>query len=212
LSSRIIRREQLGAVRKVDLGNVAAGASAAGVGRDTGEAAARAEIERVREQAYRDGVAAGHKEARALVEQQRADLEALIAGVNELMQNFEQTLANDVLSIGLELTKLIVRQSLRINPEIVLPVVREAIANLPGIAEQTVIALHPADAELFRKLSEGEPALAALPWKVVEDAQIERGGCRLETPSTEIDATLETRWRRVIASLGRDDPWVEITV
>jgi flagellar assembly protein FliH len=47
---------------------------------------------------------------------------------------------------------------------------------------------------------------------VVEDPQIERGGCRLETPSTEIDATLETRWRRVIASLGRDDPWIEITV
>ena len=75
-----------------------------------------------------------------------------------------------------------------------------------------MIALHPADAELFRKLSDGEPALATLPWKVVEDPQIERGGCRLETPSTEIDATLETRWRRVIASLGRDDPWIEITV
>jgi flagellar assembly protein FliH len=215
LSSRIIRREQLGAVRKVDLGNVAAGAGAAGVSgsaADAGEAAARADRERMREQAYREGLAAGRKEANALIDQQRADLDALIAGVNELMQNFEQTLANDVLSISLELAKLILRQAVRVNPEVVLPVVREAIVNLPGIAEHTLIVLHPADAELFRRLSAGEPALAALPWKVVEDPQIERGGCRLETPSTEIDAALETRWRRVIAALGRDDPWIEITV
>jgi flagellar assembly protein FliH len=215
LSSRIFRKEQLGAaVRKVDLGKVVPGAGAAGVpgAVQDADSGVRAELERVREQAYREGLAAGRKETRVLVERQRADLDGLIAGVNELMQNFEQTLANDVLSISLELAKLIVRQSVRVNPEVVLPVVREAIANLPGIAEQTVIALHPADAELFRKLSDGEPALATLPWKVVEDPQIERGGCRLETPSTEIDATLETRWRRVIASLGRDDPWIEITV
>ena len=58
---------------------------------------------------------------------------------------------------------------------------------------------------------EDDPALATLPWKIVEDAQIERGGCRLETPTTEVDATLETRWRRVVASLGRDDSWIDIT-
>jgi flagellar assembly protein FliH len=198
-------------VRKVDLGKVGAAAQPAAAAA-AGEAGASADLERVREQAYHEGLAAGREQARAQIDQQRADLEALIAGVNELMQNFEHTLANDVVSISLELAKLIVRQSIRINPEIVLPVVRDAIANLPGMAEQTVIVLHPADAALFRRLSEGDPGLAALPWKLMEDAQVERGGCRLETPSTEVDATLETRWRRVIASLGREDPWIEITV
>jgi flagellar assembly protein FliH len=214
LSNRIIPRHHLGQVRKVDLGNVGAAlAGGAAVPPAASQAdAARAELDRVREQAYREGLEAGRKEARALAESQRAEVQALVSGVNELMQNFEQGLANDVLSLSVELAKLILRQAVRINPEVVMPVIREAIANLPGMSEQTVIVLNPADAAVFTRLAEGDATLVQLPWKVVEDPQVERGGCRLETPSTEIDATLETRWRRVIASLGREDPWIEITV
>jgi flagellar assembly protein FliH len=216
LSNRIIPKDRLGAVRKVDLSDVAGALRTPGspgaAARETVERAARAQLEQVREQAYLDGLQTGRQEARALAEQQRGEVQALIAGVNELMQDFEQTLAGDVLSISLELTKLILRQAVRVNPDVVLPVVREAIANLPGLTEPTVIVLNPADAAVLRKFADGEPALAALPWKIVEDVQVERGGCRLETPSTEIDATLETRWRRVIAALGRDDAWIEITV
>jgi flagellar assembly protein FliH len=45
----------------------------------------------------------------------------------------------------------------------------------------------------------------------VEDILVERGGCRLDTATTEVDATLETRWRRIIGALGSDDPWIDIT-
>jgi flagellar assembly protein FliH len=210
LSNRIIPRHHLSEVRKVDLGNVTQARS--GSGRDPDRASGQSELERVREEAYREGLDRGRNEARAMGEQQRAALHALIADIDAQMQSFEQTLANEVLSMSLELAKLIVRHSVRVHPEIVLDVVKEAVANLPGIAEQTLIVLNPADAELFKQLAQGDAAFAALPWKIVEDAQMERGGCRLETPSTEIDATLETRWRRVIAALGRDDAWMEITV
>jgi flagellar assembly protein FliH len=214
LSSRIISRHHLGNVRKVDLGSLAASdaRSPAAPPPELEQAQREAELERVREQAYRDGLEAGRREAHALAEAQRAEVQALVTGVNELMQNFEQTLANDVVSMALELAKLVLRQGVRVHPQAVLPVIREAIGNLPNMTEQTAIVLHPDDATLFRQFAATEPALAQLPWKVVEDPQLERGGCRLETPSTEIDATMETRWRRVIASLGRDDAWIEITV
>jgi flagellar assembly protein FliH len=127
------------------------------------------------------------------------------------MQDFEQTLAGDVLSVGLELAKQIVRSALRVKPDLVMAVVREAISSLPGLSEHTVLLLNPADAALVRKGLEDDPAVATLPWKIVEDPHIERGGCRLETPTTEVDAALETRWRRVVASLGRDDSWIDIT-
>jgi flagellar assembly protein FliH len=72
------------------------------------------------------------------------------------------------------------------------------------------VRLHPADAHLLRKLAESDQTVATLPWRIVEDAQLERGGCVLDTATTEVDATLETRWRRVIAALGRDDLWVDV--
>ena len=208
MSSKIIPREALTDVRKLDLTDLVTGAKASA----SGEVAANAaELARTRDQAYRDGLAAGRQEAQAALAAERAELKALIAGVNELMHDFEQTLAADVLSLGLELAKQIVRTALRVKPEMVQAVVREAISSLPGLSEQTVLLLNPGDAALVRKGLEDDTSLATLPWKIVEDAQIERGGCRLETPTTEVDAALETRWRRVVASLGRDESWIDIT-
>ena len=45
-------------------------------------------------------------------------------------------------------------------------------------------------------------------WRIVEDTQVTRGGCRVETASNQIDATAETRWQRIAAALGLDDTWL----
>jgi flagellar assembly protein FliH len=209
LSNKIIPKEALSEVRKLDLTDLVTGAKATASVEVTANAA---DLARTREQAYREGLEAGRREAQAALEAERADLKTLIGGVNELMHEFEQTLAGDVLSMALELAKQIVRTSLRVKPDLVSAVVREAISSLPGLSEQTVLLLNPADASMVRKALEDDPALATLPWKIVEDVHIERGGCRLETPTTEVDATLETRWRRVVASLGRDDSWIDTAI
>jgi flagellar assembly protein FliH len=215
LSSKIIPREQQSTVRKLDLDDLAKGAAVRRTPVQQPPAqpdakVAEGERKREREQAYQAGLEAGQQEAGALAAKERAELHALIGGINDLVRDFEQTLGNDVLSLSLELAKLIVRQSLKVKPELLVPVLREAIATLPGVSEDTALVLHPADADLVRKLSESDRNLA-LPWKIVEDPHLERGGCRLDAPTTEVDATLETRWRRIIAALGRDDPWIDIT-
>ncbi len=90
MSSKIIPKEALTEVRKLDLTDLVTGAKASA----SGEIAANAaELARAREQAYRDGLAAGRQEAQAALAAERAELKALIAGVNELMHDFEQTLA-----------------------------------------------------------------------------------------------------------------------
>jgi flagellar assembly protein FliH len=170
------------------------------------------EIARAREEAYAQGVAAGREEASTRMDAERDALHRVTEAFQEMMQEFEQGLANDVLSMSLELTKLIVRQAIRVHPEVVLTVVREAVSSLTGVDAETTVHLHPDDAALLKAISRDDTALASLPWKIVEDARIERGGCRLETASAELDATLETRWRRVIAELGREESWIDITL
>jgi flagellar assembly protein FliH len=49
--------------------------------------------------------------------------------------------------------------------------------------------------------------LQAAGWVVRTDPDIERGGCRAQAASGEIDATNVTRWERVAAALGRSQPW-----
>jgi flagellar assembly protein FliH len=38
---------------------------------------------------------------------------------------------------------------------------------------------------------------------------MERGGCRIETASNQIDATIGTRWDRITAALGKDTDWLK---
>jgi flagellar assembly protein FliH len=168
------------------------------------------ELARLREEAYRQGVAAGRQEAAVQAEAERAALKNVSDAFKEMLQEFEQGLANDVLSMSLELTKLIVRHAIRVKPDLVLSVVREAVSSLTGLDGTTTVHLNPADAALLREHAQEDSVLADLPWKIIDDTRIERGGCRLETAASEVDATLETRWRRVIAALGREDSWIDI--
>jgi hypothetical protein len=61
-------------------------------------------------------------------------------------------------------------------------------------------------------VADGRGRAAEAGGTVVEDGAIERGGCKFQTGASEIDATLETRWRRVVASLGRDDGWLDLNL
>jgi flagellar assembly protein FliH len=211
LSSKIIPKNALGSVQKLALNDLGQASGVAHVEAPRSDAGQR-DAEQVRAQAYKEGLEAGRSEARAAAAAEHRKLEAVIAGMNEMMQEFEQRLAVYVLALSLELAKLIVRHSLRVKPDLVMSVVREAIASLPGFPEQAVLVLHPDDVALVRAALADDPTVGKLPWKVVEDSHIERGGCRLEAAGTEVDATLETRWRHIVASLGRDDEWIDVTL
>jgi flagellar assembly protein FliH len=67
--------------------------------------------------------------------------------------------------------------------------------------------LNPSDVELVRTFLAEEP----LPqrFQLVADVGVAPGGCRIETEQCEVDATLPSRWRRLLANLGRSDDWIE---
>ena len=46
-------------------------------------------------------------------------------------------------------------------------------------------------------------------WRVADDAQLERGGCRIETASNQIDAATGSRWQRIAAALGKESEWLD---
>ena len=68
------------------------------------------------------------------------------------------------------------------------------------------LVLHPEDAALVR--THLGPQLEAANCALTEDAALARGGCRVETDGAEVDATMETRWSRVVAALGASDEWL----
>ena len=81
--------------------------------------------------------------------------------------------------------------------------IREAIKVLPLASQKITLALHPEDAELVRSALKLDDSLPA--WRLVENPLISRGGCKVETETSSIDATLENRIAAVVANVWGDE-------
>lgn len=167
------------------------------------------------EQGLEEGRAAGHAEGhadalRVGMEQtgiELAHLRAVAASFSQALAQADESVAQDLLELGLRLARGMVQTAFVTRPELILEVVREAIAQLPVMQQPAQLMLHPEDAQLVRNGMADE--LEDDGWRIIEDAALERGGCLIETGSNRIDAQASTRWQRLTQALGRDISWLE---
>ncbi|MBV6321269.1 flagellar assembly protein FliH [Duganella violaceipulchra] len=172
------------------------------------------ELEAIREEARRDGYdeghAAGHADAveagKLVTADELEHLRSLAASFSTSLQEADQLIASEVLELALQLAKGMLKNALQVKPELILPIVREAIEYLPVLQQPALLVLHPDDAAVVRggigeELDKGG-------WRVVEDPQVGRGGCKVDTASNQIDATAAARWQRLSHALGKEVDWL----
>jgi flagellar assembly protein FliH len=190
----VIRKENLAAYQSWRLDNFA-GASVADVPLPT-----VAELEQIRHAAHAEGYAAGMQSGRQDVQNQAAQLRALLASMQDAVSGVDQQVAQQLLQLALACARKVVDHALELKPELVLDSVRAAIAELPAFRGALTLQLHPQDADLVRgaveELVQGNVIV------LQTDASLQRGGCRLETAESAVDSTIETRWQRVLAALS----------
>ena len=117
-----------------------------------------------------------------------------------------ESTANQLLELSLDIAQAMLKTALPVRPELLLPVIEQALQNIPSLQLPSTLHLHPLDIDLVRT-SLGEE-LQPANWRLLADANIERGGCRIETATNEIDATLPTRWQRLQQSLSKNTDWL----
>lgn len=159
------------------------------------------EIEEIYESSRKSGFDAGYEEGTARGRLEAMQLHGLVEGLDKALQDFDAEVAEGLLEVAIEIARHLVRRELRMVPDTVLDTVREALQQFPQ--NNAMIHLHPEDAALVREYLREQ--LAHLGHRVVDDESVTRGGCLVEATGSELDATLETRWKRVMANLGRDD-------
>jgi flagellar assembly protein FliH len=165
------------------------------------------EIEQIHAEAQQAGYAAGYEEGLAHARGEAEKITALVANLHQNLQALDQEIGEQLLEVSIAIASQVLRQSLRVKPELLLPVVREAVAELPLHHGHPALFLNPADAALVR--SQLGEQLAHNGWRILEDSSIEGGGCRIESGASEVDATLQTRWRRVLDAIGAKSDWLE---
>lgn len=159
------------------------------------------EIERIHDAAHKDGYAAGYEEATARGRVEALQVHTLLQNFDTALSKLDQEIAEEILALSIEVARHMVRETLIAQPEAMIDVVRDALHQLPQ--ERALIHLNPDDAGLVREYV-GEQ-LQHHEHRLVEDATVPRGGCRIDVAGSTVDATVATRWRRIMENLGRDD-------
>ncbi len=150
---------------------------------------------------YRDGLVALESFKQSFAAQMTAQLGTLLAAFDAELAQLEAQIADSVAASATSLARQVVRSELATRPELVAAVAAQAVEAVLLSAKHIRVHVHPDDLALVQQGA--ADALAARSARLMADAAVSRGGCRIESDIGRIDATIETRWAQAAATLGQ---------
>lgn len=154
---------------------------------------------------YRDGLVGLDSFKQSFAAQQSTQLAELLRGFDAQLAALEPQMAQAVADAAVLLAQRVVRAELHLHPEQVAQAAAQAVAAVLQSARQIRVLVHPDDHALVA--AGAAEALQARGARLIAQADIERGGCLVESDLGQIDARIATRWEQAAAVLGSELPW-----
>ena len=151
------------------------------------------------EQGYQEGYQQGLEAAQSRIDEQVRHLQQVMSALHQPFDELDEQVEEQLSQLAMIVARHLIRRELRTDPGQVIAVVREALAALPISSRGVRLHLHPEDAQLLRdafSMNEQEAAI-----QILDDPLLSRGGCRVETETSQIDATVESRLNALIAQI-----------
>lgn len=154
-------------------------------------------------QAHEEGFQQGHAEGlqRAARDMQTRmnRLDSVLGQLMAPLAAVDEAVVEAVADLAVLVARHLVRRELKTNPGEVVGVVRETMRHLPVTPRAARIRLHPEDAELVESaFALGDDAKS---WRLEPDPLVTRGGCIVETDSSRIDASVESRLAAIASKM-----------
>jgi flagellar assembly protein FliH len=162
--------------------------------------------EQARQEGYDNGHAEGLAEGRKAAALEADRLRGLADTFSVEVRAADETISQQILDLSIDLARALLKSALTIRPELVIPIVKEAVRYLPALHQPALLYLNPDDAMLVQDRIGNE--LTKTGWQLADDTQLAPGSCRVETANNQIDASLPTRWQRLTAALGKQSDWL----
>jgi flagellar assembly protein FliH len=202
-ASPVIPKAKLSAFERWDMGSFDVGPKLSSA--TASQIAARSRAEGL-EAGRLEGLETGRREAFNENAGRVARLDSLVSSMAADLARLDAELARDVIELGLTVARKIIGEAVELHPEIVLKAVEEALRHLGRVHGEIQVLVHPEDAAIVTPHLHA--TAGARTWSLKEDATIARGGCRVLTSGSEVDATTDHRWQRITAALGSTRSWV----
>jgi flagellar assembly protein FliH len=150
-------------------------------------------------EAFAQGLDEGREAGRAEVAAQVERLQGMFYDLTKPFKELDEEVERELLTLAMALARQIVRRELKADPTHIIGIIREAMTKLPVAARDVRVHLHPEDAAVVRQNL--APTESERAWQIVEDPVMARGGCRVTTVTSRIDARLETRLGAILSEL-----------
>lgn len=146
------------------------------------------------------GHAEGYKEGQTFAKDEADHLKELNNNFSKSLLDIENEIGQNIVKLSVRIAEQVLHSSIKTHPEKILELIDD-ILHL-NLDDSTVLQLYvnPQDHDLISKYIQNNPDTKL--WRTIPDSSIMRGGCKAHTALGDIDATIETRWRRVISTLG----------
>jgi flagellar assembly protein FliH len=211
--TRFIPGEEIDAVAQWRFGNM----DAASLLDQEQSAEGAAQAEALRQQGFSDGFAQGRAQGLLEANKQISDFTsnqgqhaarlfaAQLESARTQLEAAEQMAAQGVLELACELARQVLRHEISSNPNVLMPVIREALGMLFADSRVVQVKLNPLDLDVQQDILREEFPNANL--NLQADPSITKGGCLIECGGTVVDGRLEKRWARAVAQLGQSVAW-----
>lgn len=168
------------------------------------EALQKQAMQEASEKGYQEGLAKGIKAGEAQIGQKINALDSMMRSLALPYEEFDERVEKEIAGLAIQIARQLVRRELKIDSGEVVGVVKEALTALPSSSQNIRLFLHPDDAVIVKSSLSLDGADDAR-WSVVGDPTISRGGCRVITDASTIDASIENRLAAIIAQALGDE-------
>jgi flagellar assembly protein FliH len=135
------------------------------------------------------GTEEGRSETLVAFETLSRPLDAMLKTLKRLQADYQQAQRKEVVELVAKVARQVIRAEIALQPAQLLAMVDETLSTMPATRDAIEVYLNPEELELIKKLD----AKRASRWKLIPDARLELGECRVKAGHHEADAGCQQR-------------------
>ena len=156
------------------------------------------ELERARQQGYKEGLAQGQEEGRQQARTLLAQMSALWDAMQQPFADMEHEVHSELAGLAIAIAESVLRRELKTDRELINKAMLASLDALGSIEHTLDVELNPGDRNLVASLLDEQH----IDYRIKENPNVMPGGCRLRHGHALVDNTIEALISEIIAGVA----------
>ncbi len=151
------------------------------------------------EEGYSQGFQKGIQDAESAIQERLRNIDSIAQFLQKPLQEVDEAVIEQLSQLAISIARKLIRREIKTDPGQIVAVVRETVSALPAGIQNIRVFMNPDDAAVLREsmnIADGDKS-----WTIVEEPLLSKGGCKVLTDYSEIDASVEARLSGIIARM-----------